>query len=249
MRSIEFTSGGRTLVADVQGKGPALLFMHGQFGISEIVRSLVAPLATEWTVITPDIRGRGRSVCPAAEEHTWDQYSDDCLAVLNSLGSHQAVLGGVSLGAGLALAVALRHPERVSALVLHSNVYAGEAIGWRDDQRRLQAGVLEAARAVREGSAAASEVFSPKKWQRHDLQSIAAAIVGLGFAQPFGAIEELQALKVPCMIVPGADPMHPREVSELYAERIERAVWSETSYGEFPEALQKFLGKAVHGNV
>lgn len=249
MRTIEVPSGNCVLHADVEGEGEAVLFLHGQFGTSVIVRPLLEPLSKEWMVITPDLRGRGRSVCPDIDEHNWDQYIDDTLAVLDALRLERVVLGGVSLGAGLALATALRHPERVSALVLYSSPYAGEVIGWREEQRSLQAGVLESARAVREQSPGAVEILKSPKWARHDLGSISAALAGIGFMQPFGALDELEALKMPCMIVPGSDDMHPRKISELYAQKIDGAVWSETSVADFPAALRDFLTKSVPGSV
>lgn len=238
------------LYADVEGKGHAVLFLHGQFGTSRIVRPLVGSLSERLVVITPDLRGRGRSVCRDIEEHEWDRYVDDVVAVLDVLGFDRAVVGGVSFGAGVALAAGLRHPERISALVLYSSPYAGGAIGWREGQRKLQSGVLEAAKTVFDQEAqAASEILKSPKWARHDPKSLCAALLGLGFAQPFGNLDDLDALKMPCMIVPGSGDMHPREVSLLYSERIKATVWSEAGATDFPAALREFLTGRVIGSV
>jgi pimeloyl-ACP methyl ester carboxylesterase len=49
---------------------------------------------------------------------TFDTFGDDLIAWLNHLGVGQAILGGISMGAGVALNVAVRYPERVAGLVL-----------------------------------------------------------------------------------------------------------------------------------
>jgi pimeloyl-ACP methyl ester carboxylesterase len=41
-------------------------------------------------------------------------------------------------------------------------------------------------------------------------------------AQPFASDADLEAISVPTLLVPGNDPMHPAEVSELYAAKIPR---------------------------
>jgi 3-oxoadipate enol-lactonase len=180
-----------------------------------VVRPWVSNLQDVQTVVTPDVRGRGRSICRDPSLHSWQQYALDVVSILDLLSLDRAVVGGVSLGAGIALATALRNPGRVDALILHSNVYAGETTGWLPSQKEAQEGVFEKAQQIADG-----EVLAEAKWQRHDSESIAAAISGLGWTQPFLDEKELANIECPALVLPGADAMHLPEVSQMYLERI-----------------------------
>lgn len=245
MKEMEVTAGRCVLFAVLEGKGSALLFLHGQLGIHAVVRPLVSALTDQWQVITPDVRGRGRSRCPYPEEHTWDAYADDVVAILDALDVEKGVIGGVSLGAGIALRTAIRHPIRVEALVLHSSVYAGQEIGWSAKQKIIQSQVIEAAEVVVSDAPKKSNTVASPKWARHDPMSLAAAIIGLGYSQPFESVRELEPVSVPVMIVPGRDALHPRQVAQLYAKTMPKATWAEPAVSEFPSALRDFLNSVV----
>jgi 3-oxoadipate enol-lactonase len=70
-------------------------------------------------VITPDIRGHGRSDKPPGP-YSVDQFAEDVRGLLDHLGIERAVVGGLSMGGGVAQTLALRHPRRVRALILVS---------------------------------------------------------------------------------------------------------------------------------
>jgi 3-oxoadipate enol-lactonase len=238
------------LFVGFSGNGAPLVFLHGQFGTYEIVRRLISDLDRSHTLITPDVRGRGQSICPDPTLHTWDQYAADVISTLDELQMDQASIGGVSLGAGVALATAIRFPERVSSLVLHSSVYAGEETGWLPSQKELQARVLETAKQVAERGFEALEDEPPAalaKWKRHDEKSIAAALLGLGWSQPFQSKDDLQGITCPTLLIGGSDALHPAEVSEMYLTTIAGArspdaipIDSESTTA----AIREFLSKA-----
>ena len=58
----------------------------------------------------------------------FDRFGDDLIGLLNHLGIARAVLGGISLGAGVALNAATRYPERVAGLVLGRPAWLADAI-------------------------------------------------------------------------------------------------------------------------
>lgn len=244
MREVEIPAGRCRLFAVVSGEGPAVVFLHGQLGTHQVVGPLVSPLADSFQIITPDVRGRGRSSCPHPEEHSWDRYADDVVAILDALDLEQATIGGVSLGAGIALKTALQHRERVRALVLYSSVYAGGDSGWSREQKAIQSQVLEAAEAVMNRAPQSPKIASSPKWKRHDPMSLAAALIGLDYAQPFAAVEDLSSVSVLTMIIPGTDSLHPRQVSEMYFKTIQNAIWSELEAQDFPTSLRSFLDRS-----
>ncbi len=103
---------------------PALVLLHGFAASTYSWREVMAPLAERYTVIAFDRPAFGLTERPLPG--TWtDQnpYRFDAqvalvVGLLDELGVDQAVLVGNSAGGTLAVATALRHPDRVSALVL-----------------------------------------------------------------------------------------------------------------------------------
>ncbi len=95
------------------------------------------PLETSFRVITPDLRGAGKSVFGA--NLSWDVLADDVAALAAALGVARAVVCGVSFGAGCAVRVALRHPALVMRLVLLHPAYGGAELGLCAAQRAAMA--------------------------------------------------------------------------------------------------------------
>lgn len=113
----ETTLGGWKLFYDEQGSGPPILLIHGLLMDHTMFAPQVEALKDSYCVITPDLRGHGESE-KRAEDHTqWDLTSDQ-LALCDQLGIDRAVFGGVSQGGFQSLRAALKHPDRVAALIL-----------------------------------------------------------------------------------------------------------------------------------
>src|SRR5438874_2265602 len=67
-------------------------------------------LAARFRVITPDLRGFGGSLL-GGDEPSVEAMADDVDQLLRSLGIRRAVIGGLSLGGYVAMALCKRHPE------------------------------------------------------------------------------------------------------------------------------------------
>ena len=115
---------GAQLYVEAQGEGPALVFSCGYSTTRENFRPLVAPLvAAGYRVVLWDYRGHGDSDAPEdPDAYSFDVVLDDLGRVLDWAGAAapnaRPVLAGFSFGGALSLHFALRHPERVRALVL-----------------------------------------------------------------------------------------------------------------------------------
>jgi pimeloyl-ACP methyl ester carboxylesterase len=109
--------GWRLSYADTGGDGPAVLLIHGLLMDRTMFGSQVGALRDRYRVITPDTRGHGESAHRAEEFTQWD-LMEDHVALLDHLGIERAVWGGVSQGGFQSLRAALKHPDRVNALVL-----------------------------------------------------------------------------------------------------------------------------------
>lgn len=98
------------------GEGPPLVFVHG-WSMSARVWHFQQELAAEFRLITPDLRGHGRSVTPAAG-YDLDDLSGDLAALFERLDLRSATLLGWSLGAQVVLSAFPAIRKRLAGLVL-----------------------------------------------------------------------------------------------------------------------------------
>lgn len=115
---------------DVTGAGTAVVLLHGSLLTRAIWRGYgyVPALAGAHTVIRVDLRGHGRSGRPhRREDYTAEAMAADVLGVLDAEGITGAAMVGYSLGARLALHLALRAPDRVTHLVSLGGSAAAQA--------------------------------------------------------------------------------------------------------------------------
>src|SRR5437660_8840191 len=111
-----FTYHGRRIGYTEFGTGPRpIVLLHGLLMDSRMFTKLAPMLAAHGhRVITADMLGHGSSAQPhAMTEYSMPQFGRDALAVLDHLELTQAVIGGTSLGANIALEAAVAAPGRV----------------------------------------------------------------------------------------------------------------------------------------
>jgi class 3 adenylate cyclase/pimeloyl-ACP methyl ester carboxylesterase len=124
------THDGVQLAYSSIGQGPPLVktgtwMTHLEFDLeSPIWRHLYRELARDYTVIRYDCRGTGLSD-RTVDDISFDLFVDDLATVIDAAGLSRFALLGISAGCPLGITYAVRHPERVSRLVL----YGGFAVG------------------------------------------------------------------------------------------------------------------------
>lgn len=100
------------------GAGPDVVLLHAFPVDSTLWAPQRAALAgAGFHVITPDLPGFGGSV-PSGAAPSLDVMADEVAGLMDVLGVQDAVVGGLSMGGYVAMAMLRRHPGRVSGLVL-----------------------------------------------------------------------------------------------------------------------------------
>ena len=118
-------AGIRTNYHDSGGAGAPVLLIHGSGpGVSAWAnwRLVMPALAQQARVIAPDMVGFGYTERPQGFVYNMDAWVRQAVGLLDALGIARTDLVGNSFGGGLALALAIAHPERVRRLVLMGSV-------------------------------------------------------------------------------------------------------------------------------
>ncbi len=225
---------GSTITYDARGEGRTLLLLHAfPLGMSMWEPQCEA-LSPRWRVVRFDARGFGGSDA-AAGPLTMERIADDAVALLDLLGIDRAVVGGCSMGGYAALALARRHPHRLSGLALLDTRAGADTEEARAGRKQLAARVLE------EGPAAAADALVPKlvgettRRERPELlaelrqrilatpaPAIASALQGLAARED--SRPTLPAIRVPTLVLVGEeDVLTPPSESEAMARAIPRA--------------------------
>src|SRR6266498_865225 len=127
---------GVQLAYSMIGQGPPLVktgnwMTHLEFDLeSPIWRHLYRELTKDHTLIRYDARGNGLSD-RTVDEISFDAFVSDLEAVVDAAGLTRFALFGISQGCAVSIAYAVRHPERVSHLIL----YGGYPLGWSKRMR------------------------------------------------------------------------------------------------------------------
>jgi 3-oxoadipate enol-lactonase len=244
-------AGSVTLAGEAAGEGPPVVLLHG---LSATRRNVVQGsrhlVRRGYRLIGYDARGHGAS--EPAPRYEYSDLVGDLEAVLARLDLERAALVGSSMGATTAMAFALRHPERVPALVQITPAYTGAARAGAEDWERLavllERGDLDAFARLAQPDAV------PERWRepareatrqrlvRHEHpEAVAQALREVPRSLAWEGLEPLETLELPVLVVGSrdeADPMHPLAVAREYARRLPRAELVVEDEGGSPLAWQ-----------
>jgi pimeloyl-ACP methyl ester carboxylesterase len=199
------------------GPGPVVVLLHG-FPLNRTMWiSQQAKVGSVYRVIAPDLRGHGDTAAPEGI-YTMEDMAGDVIETLDGLGLNgPVVLGGLSMGGYVALALMARHPERFRALMLmdtRASADSADAARNREEMARI---VDETGKTDHVVAAMLPKVFSPMTRERHPdviaavrnmmektpARAVAGALRGMA-ARPDRS-SELARIAVPTLVLVGAD--------------------------------------------
>ncbi len=218
---IERVPGDVELHLEVEGDGPTLVLLHGFGGSARNWRPQLRGLRDGYRVAAFDVRGHARSDAPVgALAYRPACFAADVARVLDHLGVERAVVGGLSMGAGIAARFAAADPQRVRGLVLaalppgagEGTRQRGWALAFADAIERD--GLEAAGSRFAWGSESGLDVNAAKLVRQgfleHPPHAIASTLRELLAVQPsWSALaDSLRPLELPVLVMVGArDPV------------------------------------------
>jgi pimeloyl-ACP methyl ester carboxylesterase len=251
------------------GRGPAVVLLHAFPLNASMWSAQREALSGSYRVICPDQRGfGGTQLGHDIDDARLDDVADDVVAMLDARKVGTFVLGGLSMGGYVAMALLRRHPERVSALVLADTKATADPPEAAANRLRIAEAVVEAG-----NSALLLDEVLPKligattKERRPMVQGRVKALVerapayAVSWAQRAMAarpdsLETLKAVDVPALVIRGdEDELSSQADTRAMAEALPKAtlvtipqsghLTAVETPEEFNAALLEFLAAAT----
>jgi pimeloyl-ACP methyl ester carboxylesterase len=203
---------GINLYVETYGSGRPLILLHGGLGAGEMFGPILPALADHHQVITVDLQGHGHT---ADIDRPLDVrlMGDDIAALIDHLGLAEPDVVGYSLGGGVALQTAIRHPEKVRRLVAASANIRRNAIY---PEMLEQQGQVGAAAAEFMKETPMYELYQRIAPRPEDFPKLLDKI-GTAMAQDFDYSGQVRSLRVPTLIVAAdADMAPPSHYVEVF---------------------------------
>ena len=225
---------GHRISYDEYGEGERpIVLAHGLLMNRHMFDQLGPALAERGNrVICVDLLGHGRSAQPDdLRLYSMPLFAEQVLALLDHLELERAVVGGTSLGANVALELAVRHPRRVEGLFIEMPVLDNALAGVAAIFAPILLGLRMGRPAIELSSRLASLIPRTNfvldiglDWARRRPRPSIAVLEGLLLGETAPRREQRRLIGQPTLVVGhGHDPLHPFSDSGMLVEELERA--------------------------
>jgi pimeloyl-ACP methyl ester carboxylesterase len=203
---------GIKLYYETHGTGRPLILLHGGLGAIEMFGPNLPALAKGRQVIAVDLQGHGRTA-DIDRPLSVELMGDDIAALIKHLGLEDADIMGYSLGGGVALQAAIRHPEVVRRLVMVStpirrNAFYPDILA---QQGQVSAAAADALKQTPMYELYSSLAPRPEDWPR------LLGKIGEAMKQDFDFSSEIPRIRARTLVVAGdADIFPPAHAVEVF---------------------------------
>ena len=204
---------GLKMYYEIHGAGSPLVVLHGAFMTIGAMGAFVAALAEAHQVVAVELQGHGHTA-DVDRPLSYEQMADDVAALLRHLGIERLDVFGYSMGGGVALQLAMRHPTLVRNLVIASASSTSDGV-----YPEVWAGIDQITPELFEGSPWKEEYdrVAPDPAAFPTLVEKMKQLDGQPFSWPPDEIREISA---PTMVVIGdSDGTTPEHAVELFRLR------------------------------
>src|SRR5207302_11493182 len=118
---------GHRVIYRIAGSGPPVVLIHGMVNSSRHWEEVALRLASEYTVIAPDLIGHGDSATPRGD-YSLGAHAAVIRDLMAAIGIDRATIVGHSLGGGVAMQFFYQFPQRTERLVLVSSGGLGRTV-------------------------------------------------------------------------------------------------------------------------
>ncbi len=211
-----------------------------------------------------DCPGHGKSPLSNGVVPSFNFYADQLIRTIDHLNIQEAVFGGISMGAGIAINIAIRFPERVKALVLIRPA-------WLDEKNPENLSILnEVADYIEKNNIsgftqgerfqkidailplAGKSLLGPfDPSQRPEIATVLKKMVG---DRPFDDIDLLSNIDKPCIIIANQDdPLHPFKMASVIHQKIKGSQLSEVisryiDDDKHSESVNQLISRFIESN-
>ena len=251
------------------GDGLPVIFQHG-LGGDETQVAEVFPDAQGFRRLTLECRGQGKSSLGDVNEVSIASFANDVLAFADFRGVERFFMGGISMGAAIALRIAIKNPERVKALILarpawlwgaapeNMEPFAEVAVYLRQpDQQRAFSDFKNSATGQRLAREAPDNLASLEKFFAMKDRGVMASLLSAIAADGLKVSEaEVRAVAAPTLIIGHEiDAIHPLKYARTLASLINgsklleitpKATDKPKHVSEFRAGVARFLSSLSH---
>ena len=203
---------GLDLYYEVYGSGDPVVLLHGGLGSIGMLLPLLTELAAERQVIALDLQGHGRTA-DVDRPLRFEGMADDLATALDQLGFGPVDAIGYSLGGGVALQLAIRHPDRINRLIVISFPFrrSGRYPEVSDAIAQMGSGSAQAMIGTPLHQIYVELAPRPQDWTALHVKTRDLLV------QDYDWADEVDAIRAPTLLVAGdADQMPPSHVAEFY---------------------------------
>ena len=250
-----------------EGQGLPVVFQHG-LGGDEAQVAQNAPTSADLRRLTVECRGHGASSLGSVRPFSIHMFAEDVLAAATEHGFDHFIVGGISMGAAIALHLTHHHADRVAGLILVRPAWTFAALPDNLEPARAVAALIRsyslaearerfvASEIGRRIASEAPDNFSSLLgyFERPDAFDFASVLGDIAADGPGVSKADAAAIKVPTLVIGNEqDAIHPLSCALTLAETIPGAGYVEVTakaadkarhFAEIQGAITDFLASS-----